>query len=151
MSTSSRPPHVPAPMGSLGAISTPPSRAMAETYDPTKYGQNAPWAKLPKGFAQVMAEHGVAELANQRQVGGAHYSTPIQHWDFAAANQYDYFQGQITKYVDRWKRKNGLQDLQKAAHFLQKYLEIESAKVEAEEGRIADREQAESRRLEAGS
>ena len=69
--------------------------------------------------------------ANERQVGGKHYKKMrIQHWDFAAANDLDYFQGQITKYVCRWKDKNGLEDLHKALHFLQKYIEIQSAVVE---------------------
>lgn len=62
--------------------------------------------------------------ANERQVGGDHYKAPIQHWDFVASNNLDYFQGQITKYVTRWKNKNGLQDLLKAQHFLQKYIEL---------------------------
>jgi hypothetical protein len=57
------------------------------------------------------------------QVGGSHYGpgNEIQHWDLAAVRKYDYFQGVITKYVDRWKEKNGLQDLQKAMHYLMKY------------------------------
>lgn len=64
--------------------------------------------------------------ANDYQVGGQHYrQTTIQHWDFAAANNLDYFQGQITKYVTRWKSKNGIADLEKARHFLEKYIEIE--------------------------
>lgn len=67
--------------------------------------------------------------ANDRQVGGSHYQDNIQHWDFAAQRQYDYFQGQITKYVDRWKKKNGLQDLLKAQHFLEKYIELVRAGV----------------------
>lgn len=69
--------------------------------------------------------------ANQRQIGGDHYRKKgvIQHWDFAALREYDYFQGQITKYVDRWKNKNGIQDLEKAQHFLEKYIEIEKEKV----------------------
>lgn len=62
--------------------------------------------------------------ANATQVGGAHYKSQVQHWDFVAANNLDYFQGQITKYVYRWKNKNGLQDLEKAMHFLQKYMEL---------------------------
>lgn len=62
--------------------------------------------------------------ANNTQVGGEHYRTTIQHWDFAAANELDYFQGQITKYVTRWKKKNGLEDLLKAQHFLAKYVEL---------------------------
>jgi len=69
--------------------------------------------------------------ANDRQVGGSHYrNNTIQHWDFAAAQNLDYFQGQITKYVCRWKHKNGVQDLKKAQHFLEKYLELVTAQAE---------------------
>lgn len=65
--------------------------------------------------------------ANERQVDGTHYQKEggIQHWDFAAANEFDYFQGQITKYVTRWKKKNGIKDLEKAQHFLEKYIELQ--------------------------
>lgn len=64
--------------------------------------------------------------ANEVQVAGTHYrdGEVIQHWDYAASHEFDYFQGQITKYVTRWKKKNGLQDLEKAKHFLEKYIEI---------------------------
>jgi hypothetical protein len=64
--------------------------------------------------------------ANERQVGGAHYRTSMQHWDYVWVNDLDYFQGQITKYVTRWKRKGGIQDLEKAKHFLDKYIELVS-------------------------
>ena len=64
--------------------------------------------------------------ANEKQVGGSHYRSDIQHWDYVVANDLDYFQGQITKYVTRWKKKNGLKDLLKAQHFLEKYIEISS-------------------------
>lgn len=68
---------------------------------------------------------GSKKLANDIQYGGNHYKgTQIQHWDFAAANGLDYFQGCITKYVTRWRLKNGLEDLKKAQHFLQKYIEL---------------------------
>lgn len=66
--------------------------------------------------------------ANERQVGGSHYAAPTgmeQHWDRVARLNLDYFQGQITKYVERWKLKDGVKDLEKAAHFLQKYLELQ--------------------------
>lgn len=62
--------------------------------------------------------------ANDKQVAGSHYKASIQHWDYVWANQLDYFQAQITKYVTRWKKKNGLQDLKKAQHFLEKYIEL---------------------------
>ena len=62
--------------------------------------------------------------ANERQVGGSHYGGGAQqHWDMVVQHELDYFQGQITKYVMRWKAKNGLQDLEKAQHFLEKYIE----------------------------
>ncbi len=68
--------------------------------------------------------------ANARQVGGGHYQKQkIQHWDYVAANDLDYFQGQVTKYVSRWKNKNGIQDLEKARHFLDKYIELEKEKL----------------------
>lgn len=89
--------------------------------------------------------HPYSNPANDTQVGGTHYKdSRIQHWDFAAANHYDYFQGQITKYVDRWKRKNGLQDLEKAAHFLQKYIELEKARIAG----TSDADYIEARRRE---
>lgn len=66
---------------------------------------------------------------NERQVGGDHYKTGgEEHWDRVARLGLDYFQGQITKYVERWKKKNGIEDLRKAQHFLAKYIEIEEAK-----------------------
>jgi hypothetical protein len=65
------------------------------------------------------------DKANEKQIVGDHYQgSTIQHWDLAAARNYDYFQGQITKYIDRWKNKNGVQDLLKAQHFLEKYIEL---------------------------
>jgi hypothetical protein len=66
--------------------------------------------------------------ANDHQVGGTHYQSSVQHWDLVVMFQWDYFQAQITKYLMRWKFKHDtpekkLQDLQKARHFLDKYIE----------------------------
>lgn len=64
--------------------------------------------------------------ANATQVGGAHYAAkPIQPWDFIAANGLGYFEGNVVKYLSRWRDKGGVQDLHKAAHYLQKLIEIE--------------------------
>jgi hypothetical protein len=76
--------------------------------------------------------------ANEHQVGGHHYSNmangTMQHWDMVHEFGLDYFQGQITKYVLRWKHKhrsplNRLEDLKKARHFLDKYIEIEEGEL----------------------
>ena len=68
--------------------------------------------------------------ANDRQVGGKHYQTPIQHWDYVLANDIPYMEGQIIKYLVRWRKKGGLQDLHKARHYLDKLIEHETAKTE---------------------
>ena len=64
--------------------------------------------------------------ANKRQVGGSHYKADGQgeeHWDRAVRLKLNYFQAQITKYIERAPLKNGKQDVEKALHFCQKYLE----------------------------
>jgi hypothetical protein len=71
--------------------------------------------------------------ANDRQVGGDHYQGHVlQHWDLVQIYGWDYFQGQITKYLMRWRKKNGIEDLEKARHYLDKYIELERAKEQAE-------------------
>lgn len=59
--------------------------------------------------------------ANSTQVAGTHYASEYQHWDFVLNGLGGrYFEGQVTKYVFRWRKKNGIQDLEKALHFLAK-------------------------------
>jgi hypothetical protein len=74
---------------------------------------------------------GAPTAANERMVGGTHYhqltALGLQHWDLAALFHLDYYQGQISKYVFRWRLKGGLQDLHKARHYLDKYIEVETA------------------------
>ena len=64
--------------------------------------------------------------ANDSQIGGDHYAAGYQHWDFVDDCNMDYFQAQATKYMTRWRKKNGLEDLKKALHFLEKRMELES-------------------------
>jgi hypothetical protein len=61
--------------------------------------------------------------ANAVQVGGDHYKTEIQPWDFIIANDLGYLEGNIIKYVSRYKKKGGMADLRKAQHYLQKLIE----------------------------
>lgn len=62
--------------------------------------------------------------ANERQVGGAHYQTKTyQHWDWACDIDLHYLLACATKYVARWRDKNGVQDLEKACHYLEKAME----------------------------
>ena len=63
--------------------------------------------------------------ANDTQVGGEHYKKGgEEHWDRAWRLKYDPFQYIITKWVERWRDKGGLEDLKKARHALEKYIEV---------------------------
>lgn len=64
--------------------------------------------------------------ANDRQTGGSHYLKAIQPWDYIAANKLDFFEGNIVKYVTRWRQKGGVEDLRKARHYLDKLIEMEA-------------------------
>lgn len=64
--------------------------------------------------------------ANETQVAGTHYkSKAIQPWDYISANKLGYFEGNIVKYVSRWRDKGGIEDLRKARHYLDKLIEVE--------------------------
>ncbi len=62
--------------------------------------------------------------ANEKQVGGDHYRSSLQHWDIVAQHGIGYLEGNATKYVTRWRKKNGIADLEKAAHYIEKMLEL---------------------------
>jgi len=61
-----------------------------------------------------------------RQVGGNHYKDfRIQPYEFISKNNLSFFQGNVVKYVCRYKDKNGIQDLEKIIH----YCELEILKL----------------------
>ena len=71
--------------------------------------------------------------ANAHQIGGTHYARKaIQPWDYIIANQLGYLEGNVVKYVSRWRDKGGVQDLHKARHYLDKLIETEAAAVPRE-------------------
>lgn len=59
------------------------------------------------------------------QVGGSHYESSIQPTDYIYANNLDFFEGNVVKYVTRWRNKNGVEDLRKAKHYLEMLIEQE--------------------------
>ena len=64
--------------------------------------------------------------ANDTQTGGTHYLKAIQPWDYIVANELGYLEGNIIKYVTRYKAKGGVEDLKKAQHYLSKLIEVNS-------------------------
>ncbi len=62
-----------------------------------------------------------------KQIGGSHYRKfHIQPYEFISKNDLSFFQGCVIKYVCRYKKKNGIQDLEKVIHYCE--LEIKKLK-----------------------
>lgn len=65
--------------------------------------------------------------ATDTQVGGDHYRKfKIQPTEFIHKNGIPFIEGCVIKYVVRWRDKNGIQDIDKAIHFLQLLKELEN-------------------------
>ena len=64
------------------------------------------------------------------QVAGNHYKDlAIQPVEYIHANNIGYFEGNVIKYVSRWKAKNGIKDLEKAKHYIELLIELETKNV----------------------
>lgn len=59
------------------------------------------------------------------QVGGEHYRTQIQPVEYIYANNLNFFEGNVVKYITRHRRKGGKQDLQKAIHYIEMLIQFE--------------------------
>lgn len=73
------------------------------------------------------------ETALDVQVGGDHYKTAIQPVQYIHANDIGFCEGNVIKYVSRWKKKNGIADLQKAMHYIQLLIQLETEKGDTDE------------------
>lgn len=61
------------------------------------------------------------------QIGGSHYkSMKIQPIEFIYKNGIGFMEGCAIKYLCRWREKGGIQDLQKARHFIDLLIEMEN-------------------------
>ena len=60
------------------------------------------------------------------QEGGNHYKDmPIQPVEYIHANGIGFIEGAVIKYVSRWRKKGGIEDIKKARHFLDLLIELE--------------------------
>ena len=68
--------------------------------------------------------------ANSYQISGNHYKkfAGAEPWDVVLSWGLGYLDGTALKYIARWKHKNGVEDLKKAVHFLEKLIEVENAR-----------------------
>jgi hypothetical protein len=64
------------------------------------------------------------------QVDGDHYKAmKIQPVEFIHANGIPYLEGNVIKYISRWRNKNGVADLKKAKHYIELLIELEGRNV----------------------
>lgn len=65
--------------------------------------------------------------ATLTQIGGNHYAKmTIQPVQFIHANKLGFCEGNVVKYITRWRDKNGIEDLKKARHYIDLLIEMES-------------------------
>lgn len=70
----------------------------------------------------------IKSSALDTQVGGSHYSVmDIQPAEYILRNKIGYAEGNVIKYVSRWRSKGGVGDLRKARHYLDLLIEIEAS------------------------
>lgn len=70
------------------------------------------------------------ESAKDMQIGGGHYKDmAIQPIDYICGNKLGWCEGNVVKYITRWRTKNGLEDLRKAGHYIDLLIErVEAGK-----------------------
>ena len=72
-------------------------------------------------------EKHMTEKALNIQIGGGHYKDmAIQPVEFIHKNNIPYIEGCVIKYISRWRKKNGLEDLKKAKHFIEILIDLEA-------------------------
>ena len=52
-----------------------------------------------------------------------HYDLPITPLDYINKNNLGFMEGNVIKYISRYRSKNGLEDLEKAKHYIDLIIE----------------------------
>lgn len=70
--------------------------------------------------------HTATQRAIDKQIGGNHYkSFAIAPIEFITKNKLSFIQGCIVKYICRYDKKNGKEDLDKIIHYCELLKELE--------------------------
>lgn len=68
------------------------------------------------------------------QVSGDHYKDKvIQPVEYIYMNGIGYMEGNVIKYITRWKEKGGVNDLKKAKHYIELLIELDEKKMSLED------------------
>jgi len=89
----------------------------------------------PQTLAQVIEKYqkGMEDPGDvlARQIGGSHYKKAHQPWEIIEEWGLDYWAGNVVKYILRYKFKNGVEDLEKAKHYLEYLIKKEKDAIAA--------------------
>jgi hypothetical protein len=111
--------------------------AVAKKYDiSSSYAYKLQERARATTLTTFLAESAAAEPEPERvataldvQVGGEHYKKfSIQPVEFIHANGIPFIEGNIIKYIVRWREKNGVKDLEKVKHYVDLLIQLEHRK-----------------------
>jgi len=66
-------------------------------------------------------------VVSANDYGGEYYRVEeaTQPWDYIAQHNLNFFEGNVVKYITRWRKKGNISDLRKLQHYVEKLIEIE--------------------------
>jgi hypothetical protein len=102
----------PVAMPNLCYNSDPAHKTLADSYQ--EWAANT--QQVYKAYSQGQEDSGDVM---SKQVGGNHYRKAIQPWDIIEEWQLNFWAGNVLKYLLRYPYKNGVEDLEKAKHYLE--------------------------------
>lgn len=101
------------------------------------YDRSYKWVKSSDGgeYLYITEIYGPDKQTSlEQQVGGKHYKNfAIQPVEFIHKNNLGFIVGNIIKYICRYKDKNGIEDLQKAKHYIDILIQLESTSIDTRE------------------
>lgn len=69
----------------------------------------------------------MSESTLSKQEGGDHYaSRTIQPIEYIHGNNLSFIEGNVVKYISRWRTKGGVADLKKIIHYIELLIELET-------------------------
>jgi hypothetical protein len=97
--------------------------------DTYMHHSNSLYKETPMNHNTLIDANNAVSGDTNNAIRPSHYASsnpdvpPIQMWDYALSQNLGFFEGNIIKYVSRWRNKGGVQDLQKAMTYLQRLID----------------------------
>lgn len=76
-------------------------------------------------FRKLTKQEEVKLNVNTNKIKPTYYGTGIDVIEFCLRNNLTFMQGNVIKYVTRYKSKNGIEDLEKAKEYIDRLIEFE--------------------------